>query len=105
MYRPAQTPASMPNRRTSAPVDTPTVAPAASAGISRYKASLRIPVAEYIRWLNSESRTWSLVATCVKGIVGMTERTANASQIDGVAMKLANDAAASYPNERREPIM
>jgi len=36
-----------------------------------------------------------LVATWVTGIVGITLRTAKASQIDGVAMKFANVAAAS----------
>ena len=56
-------------------------------------------------WLTRERSTWSLVATWVTGIVGMTERTANASHSDGVATKLANVAAASYPNERFEPSM
>jgi hypothetical protein len=36
-----------------------------------------------------------LVATWVTGIVGITERTANASNREGVAMKFANVAAAS----------
>jgi len=50
MYRPAHTPARTPKRLVRTLVDTPTVAPAASAGISLYTTSLRLPVADYEAW-------------------------------------------------------
>jgi hypothetical protein len=57
-----------------------------------------------MRWLRNDSRTWSLEATFFSGMVGRTAWMANASHSDGVATKLANVAAASYPKLRFDPI-
>src|SRR5260370_32467767 len=55
-------------------------------------------------WLMSETNTWSLDAMLFSGMLGIAEWTAKASMRLGVATKLPKVAAASYPNERPEPI-
>src|SRR5260370_32974614 len=55
-------------------------------------------------WLTSERKTWSLDAMYLSWMLGNTECTANASTRFGVATKFAKVAAASYPNDRPDPI-
>src|SRR5260370_20635372 len=55
-------------------------------------------------WLTSERKTVSLDAMYLSWMLGNTECTANASTRFGVATKFAKVAAASYPNDRPDPI-
>src|SRR5260370_19378824 len=55
-------------------------------------------------WLMSERNTWSFEAMLLSGMLGIAEWTAKASMRLGVATKLPKVAAASYPNDRPEPI-
>src|SRR5260370_5731200 len=55
-------------------------------------------------WLTSERKTVSLDAMYLSWMLGNTECTAHASTGFGVATKFGKVAAASYTNDRRDPI-